>query len=635
MSDLPSLSSNDVQELLQFLYVCPIGLVAFRADGEIRIINPETVKLLVPILGVTDFTNVFSMLDEVWPELADVVGDWPGDAGNIVLDRRVKSRADVGPSLLSLSVKCVTADSFILWLTDVSLAVAAEDALRESESRLRSVFENIDEGYCVCEMILDASGSAIDYRFLEVNARFEESSGLVDPVGRTVKELVPEIEPVWIETYARVAFGGERLRFEQGSDTLDRWFDVFAMPMQRPGRFAVVFKDQTAHHKAELALEDSERRFRSMAEHLPVLVWVHDREGRRTWMNQTYCDYFGVSRASAADQPSLLDHYSNEGAIAASEFAAAIAAREPFHGEVQVRRGDGALRWVESWAHPQFDGAGTYLGHLGTSVDVNDRVVYARHLAEMVESERRTRETEHNIAVVLQRALLPDHLVEHPRLSLSARYSAAGELADVGGDWYDTFEWSGRYVGVVVGDVVGHDIAAATVMGQLRHGVRALAPFLQPRPADVLAAYAHCVRNHGNAFATAGCVIIDTDTGIATYSLAGHPPPLLIQPDGSTVWLDAAPAPPMYEDRVDQYFEASIVMAPGATIVMYSDGLIERRGENLTRGLERLSHLASRQAVIADTDSLAALLVEELTANAVVEDDIVVVCVRWQPASLS
>ena len=91
----------------------------------------------------------------------------------------------------------------------------------------------------------------------------------------------------------------------------------------------------------------------------------------------------------------------------------------------------------------------------------------------------------------------------------------------------------------------------------------------------------------------------------------------------------------MYGDRVDQYSEASIVMAPGATIVMYSDGLIERRGEILTRGLERLSHLASRQAVIADTDSLAALLVEELTANAVVEDDIVVVCVRWQPASPS
>ena len=635
MNDLPLLPPDDLQQLLQFLHVCPIGLVAFRADGEIRIVNPETVKLLIPILGVTDVTNVFSMLEEVWPELADVIGDWPGDAGNIILDRRLKSTAAVGPSWLSLSVKCVTNDSFILWLTDVSLAVAPGEALGESESQLRSVFDTIDEGYCVCEMILDGSGSAIDYRFLEVNARFEEFAGVVDPVGRTIKDLLPEIEPVWIETYARVALGGETLRFEQGAATLDRWFDVFAMPMPQRGRFAVVFKDQTARHKAELALEDSELRFRSMAEHLPVLVWVHDGEGRRTWVNQTYCDYFGVSRASAADQSSRLVHHSNEGAMAAAEFVAAIEARQPFHGEVQVRRGDGALRWLESWAHPQFDRSGTYLGHLGTSVDVNDRVVDAMHLAEMVESERRTREKEHNIAVVLQRALLPDHVVEHPRLSLSARYSAAGELADVGGDWYDTFEWSGRYVGVVVGDVVGHDIAAATVMGQLRHGVRALAPFLQPSPADVLGAYAHCVRNHGNTFATAGCVIVDTDTGIATYSLAGHPPPLVIQPDGSSVWLDAAPAPPMYGDRVDQYSEASIVMAPGATIVMYSDGLIERRGEILTRGLERLSHLASRQAVIADTDSLAALLVEELTANAVVEDDIVVVCVRWQPASLS
>ncbi len=169
-------------------------------------------------------------------------------------------------------------------------------------------------------------------------------------------------------------------------------------------------------------------------------------------------------------------------------------------------------------------------------------------------------------------------------------------------------------------------------MGQLRNGAAALAPLMHPHPADMLNAYAHCVRNHGHTFATAGCVVIDTETGTATYSLAGHPPPLLVQPDGSTVWLDKALAPPMESSRVDHYGEASIVLTAGSTIVMYSDGLIERRGESLSVGLQRLSDLASRHALAVDLEAVAARLVQEMTADAAPEDDIVVVCARWQPA---
>jgi PAS domain S-box-containing protein len=517
-------------------------------------------------------------------------------------------------------------------------------------------------------------------------------------------------------------------------------------------------------------------------------------------VNQTYCDYFGVNREAAGGKLTHLFDDSIESGVS-TDFKEKVALREPFHSEFQVQRGDGELRWLEAWARPQFDEAGIYSGHLGTSIDVNDRVVGERHLAEMVVRERQTRDRiellqrnaihlaaattvaeiatlvltdlkaalgadlaaintvegdsirifasamadpegvarfqgisvdadlpgpaairsnapivlnnpgeigehfptllvdryivetlvalpipsptgaaigalvvgsptpnwadagslglleaiagqtgqalerarlheavlavrakEHTIAVLLQRALLPDRLVEHPSLSLAASYSAAGDLVDVGGDWYDTFEWSGRHVGVVVGDVVGHDIAAATIMGQLRNGAAALAPFTDPRPSALLNAYAHCVRIHGNTFATAGCVVVDTETGTATYSLAGHPPPLVVHSDGSTVWLDAALAPPMEAHLIDQYAEASIALSPGATIVMYSDGLVERRGENLATGLARLANVASRLASSVDVDSLAELLVAELTADAVVEDDIVVVCLRWQPA---
>jgi PAS domain S-box-containing protein len=798
-SESPPFRSDEVQELLQFLYVCPIGLVSFGVDGTIALITPETVNLLLPAFGVTDFVNVFAVFEAVWPELADVIGVWSGGVGHVVVDHRMKSSASNGPTWLSLSIKYVDEATFMLSVTDVSLSVESENALRESEARLRSVFDSIDEGYCVCEMIVDSSGKATDYLFLEANPKFADATGLIDSVGRTAKDLVPGLEAIWVETYARVALGGETLRFEQGSEAMGRWFDVFAMPMNPPGRFAIVFKDQTGRRGNELALRESEQRFREMADHLPILVWVHDEEGGRSWANQTYCDYFDVSRELVTSGSTRLLERAVEG-VATVDFATRITAREPFHGELQVRRGDGELRWVESWAQPQFDPEGGYVGHLGTSVDVNDRVLGELHLSEMVVRERHTRdrvellqrnaihlaaattveeiatlvlndlkaalgaelaainlleggvirilasamadpegverhqgigvdsnwpgplairtnrpvvlnnraeiderfpelligrydietivalpirspagaaigalvvgsptqnwagdgplgllaaiagqtgqalerarlyeavvavrEKEHSIAVLLQRALLPDRLVEHPLLALSAHYSAAGDLVDVGGDWYDTFKWSGRHVGIVVGDVVGHDIAAATIMGQLRNGAAALAPFLQPRPAEVLNAYAHCVRNNGNTFATAACIVIDTDTGIVSYSLAGHPPPLLIQPDGSTLWLDLALAPPMNADQVDQYSESTLVLTPGATIVLYSDGLIERRGESLSLGLERLSTVASRHAAVTDIDSLAALLVKELTTDVVVEDDVVVVCVRWQP----
>jgi PAS domain S-box-containing protein len=799
MSPTPPLPPDEVQELLQFLYVCPIGLVSFRADGSIALINPETVNLLLPALRLTEVVNVFSVLESVWPELADVVGNWSGGVGPMVLDHRVESLAPAGPRWLSLSVKCVAAFSFVLTVADVSASVASEEAVRASESLLRSVFESIDEGYCICEMIVDDAGNATDYVFLEVNPKFEEFTGLVNAAGRRATDLVPGLEKVWVETYARVALGGETLRFEQGSEAMGRWFDVFAMPMNQPGRFAIIFRDQTSKHVAELALRESERRFREMADHLPVLVWEHGGDGHLTWANGTFHEYLGGIHGVDDAASQRLEDFGKMAIT--SDFDAALTAHEPYHGESQVRRHDGELRWMESWAQPQFNEAGSYLGHLGTSVDVNDRIVGELRLAEIVLSERQARDRvellqrnavrlaasttveeiatlvlsdlkaalgvelaainffegdalrifasaiadperverhqgiginanlpgpvairtnsavvlnsqkairegfpllpldqyiietllalpirsangaaigalvvasptagwatddsigllsaiagqtgqaleraklheqvlavrdqEHTIAVLLQRALLPDRLVTHQRLSLAAFYSAAGDLVDVGGDWYDSFEWSGRHVGVVVGDVVGHDIGAATVMGQLRNGAAALAPLMQPRPADMLNAYAHCVRNHGDTFATAGCVVIDTETGTATYSLAGHPPPLLVQPDGSTVWLDQALAPPMESSQLDEYSEASIVLTPGATIVMYSDGLIERRGESLTVGLQRLSDIASKHALAPDLEAVAARLVQQMTADATTEDDIVVVCARWQPA---
>jgi PAS domain S-box-containing protein len=136
----------------------------------------------------------------------------------------------------------------------------AAAALAEREARFRAVFEAIDEGYCLCEMILDPDGRPADYRFLEVNRLFESMTGLADACGRTAREMLPGLERRWVDTYARVALGGETLRFEEGSETMGRHFDVFATPVVPNGRFALVFKDVTERRRAEAARLEADRR---------------------------------------------------------------------------------------------------------------------------------------------------------------------------------------------------------------------------------------------------------------------------------------------------------------------------------------------------------------------------------------
>jgi signal transduction histidine kinase len=129
----------------------------------------------------------------------------------------------------------------------------AEAALQQSEARLRSVFESIDEGFCIAEMIFDANDRPIDYRFLQANPLFEQQTGLAGAVGRTARELVPDLEEWWFETYGRVALTGEAVRFEHESVPMGRWFDVYASRVGGPAsrQVAIVFNNITARKAAE------------------------------------------------------------------------------------------------------------------------------------------------------------------------------------------------------------------------------------------------------------------------------------------------------------------------------------------------------------------------------------------------
>ncbi|WP_024889050.1 hybrid sensor histidine kinase/response regulator [Luteimonas huabeiensis] len=136
------------------------------------------------------------------------------------------------------------------------------DERHRSAEKYRALFESIDQGFCILQMLFDESGAPADYRILEVNPSYARHTGLLDAEGRTVRELVPDLEPHWFDIYGRVASSGVATRFVEGSAAMGRWFDVYAFPVGDVAdrQIAVLFSDITERREQEQALLDADRR---------------------------------------------------------------------------------------------------------------------------------------------------------------------------------------------------------------------------------------------------------------------------------------------------------------------------------------------------------------------------------------
>ena len=211
---------------------------------------------------------------------------------------------------------------------------------------------------------------------------------------------------------------------------------------------------------------------------------------------------------------------------------------------------------------------------------------------------------DHTVAETLQRSVLPDTLPDIPGLDLAVRYLPGTAGVDVGGDWYDAFPLDGGRVGLVIGDVVGHNIGSASIMGQMRHLLRAYAVDTV-HPGDVLRRTARAqARLLPDTLATVVYALLDPATGELTYANAGHPPPLWATASGQGGYLDDAPGVMLGAPYDGGFVVGHQTLDPGTSLMFYTDGLIEDRRRDITDGLSALAGVMAR--VMASPTPLSA-----------------------------
>jgi PAS domain S-box-containing protein len=281
---------------------------------------------------------------------------------------------------------------------------------------------------------------------------------------------------------------------------------------------------------------------------------------------------------------------------------------------------------------------GTVLGALGLtyegeqSFSQEDRellLTVARQCAQALERAR-LYQREHEIAVVVQRSLLPRDIAVSEEVAVAARYLPASPGLEIGGDWYDVMRLGPRELVISIGDVVGHGLRAAITMGQLRNATRAYA-LERSAPAEIVAHLNRFVaRFPDGQFSTLFVGRVDLERRLLEYTNAGHPPPLLRRPDGRTTWLDDARAFPIGVDAGAPCPSETIELEPGTSLFLYTDGLVERRSRSLEEGL------AALQRVIESGAEDPEMLVEEVITGVVEDgvehsDDIAMVTFRFLP----
>ncbi len=251
-----------------------------------------------------------------------------------------------------------------------------------------------------------------------------------------------------------------------------------------------------------------------------------------------------------------------------------------------------------------------------------------RYLVSLFDVSGRARRSEHEHRLVesLQRSILLDRMPALAGARLAARYVPGDGEVRVGGDWYDAIPLPGHRLGLAIGDVAGHGIGSAALMSQLRNALRAYA-LEHDSPAVVVDRLDDLIQHlEPRGMATMIYLVYEFASGTLTFCAAGHPYPLLVGVDGETSFLQGGRSMPLGTGWRDQRVAGTVVLPPSSSLVLYTDGLIERRTRSLDDGFASLA--AHAHSAGQDPDAMCDVILDRLLGEEPPDDDVAMLVMR-------
>lgn len=335
-----------------------------------------------------------------------------------VLNKRLELtalRADGSEFPIELTVTRVPgpgAPTFTAYLRDISESRRAQAALAESQTQWRGIFERLHEGFVLGELVHDEQGKAVDWRYLEMNAGWEDITGLSRAAaqGRTLREVVPGVEPEWVEEFAHVVATGTPANFTRHVAALDRWYEVHAF-RAAPGRFAALFLEITERQRTQIRLQESEQRLRFVMDSMPQKIFTARPDGSIDYYSPQWLEYTGLSFEQMRDWGWRQSVHPDDVEENVRVWQHSIDTGVAFDFEQRFLHADGQYRWHISRAVPLRDDAGRIRLWVGSNTDIDEKKRSRDELRQLAaalsEADRRKTEFLAVLAHELRNPLAP------------------------------------------------------------------------------------------------------------------------------------------------------------------------------------------------------------------------------------
>jgi serine phosphatase RsbU (regulator of sigma subunit) len=534
---------------------------------------------------------------------------WPGESRDLPaqIDRQLQALAELcGHTLDTLGGPEAAAS-----------AELARDSLGEDAAT--TVADSMFDPVMVLEPIHGAQDDVIDFAIVHTNDRFEDLAGRprATITGMSLVRAYPEaaVSGLFVKVehvYATgETFKSEKMALATSVDRVPLSI-VAAVGICRVGRAVLL----------TWRLDQRDNRLATLLNHAQRLGRIGGFEddlvtGETLWNAELFGLYGLPPTAAPVPLKELTGFVYPDDADSVTRFLRTVLHhRAPASVAVRLRRTDGVLRYMRIVAEPVTDSHGTLIAVRGACQDVSSQhwteIALAATRDQLDQSEQRAAER-NRLALQLQQAIMPSAPtpVEAFGLRVAVRYRPAEKEHLVGGDWYDTALLPNKSLLLTIGDVAGHGIDAATDMVALRNALRGLA-VTGAGPAQLLG-WLNSVAHHLTDMitATAVCGIYDPASGTLRWARAGHLPPLLVR-DGEARALPLPTGMLLGAMAEATYQEAVVHLSPGDILVMYTDGLIERRDRSLDASLEHLL-AATRSPVSSLGDLLDRMLVHSIS----------------------